>query len=334
MGKVIFCESIVHVDENEPSSMLTESLARVFSPGDRVAVKLHMGEEGNRTALSPSTALTVVKALKKLGARPFLFDSPVVYNSPRNTPQGYLALAARRGFSLTTMGCPVVVADESIPLLGAKMEYHLCKELAEADGICLLSHVKGHPCTGLGGAIKNIGMGAMSKETKGAIHEGGKPVYSSGCNECRRCVEMCPTGNIRLAEGAPRFDVTYCTGCSNCAIVCETGSIEPMVDTFDRLLAEATALALGRLAKTFYINCLINITELCDCASNSGRILTPDVGFVLGEDICSVERASYEMIVNNAGEDVFFAIHHRSPEGHMEILRRFLNKPEDYLLTS
>lgn len=68
----------------------------------------------------------------------------------------------------------------------------MCKDLVDADGVLVLSHVKGHYCSGFGAGIKNLGMGALSKKSKGMIHEGGEPVYDSGCNLCKICSKTVP----------------------------------------------------------------------------------------------------------------------------------------------
>lgn len=169
-----------------------------------VAVKLHMGEPGNKYFLKHGFVKKVVKILEENGASPFLFDSPVVYNSPRDSVQGYLEVVEKHGF--TSLGCPVIISDDSVEeeivVDGKKVVFQVCKALADADGVLVLSHVKGHLCSGFGACIKNIGMGAMTKKTKGMIHSGGEPVYVSGCDLCGLCSKNCPTNNIRY-DGRP-----------------------------------------------------------------------------------------------------------------------------------
>ncbi|HSG26856.1 MAG TPA: DUF362 domain-containing protein, partial [Candidatus Krumholzibacterium sp.] len=202
-----------------------------------------MGEPGNIHYIKADLTSTIIGALKGSGCRPFLFDTPVVYNSPRNDPASYLAAAAAHGYTGDALGVPVVVSDESVTVDGESMKFQLARGPLDADGVLLLSHFKGHMCCGMGGSIKNVGMGCMSKETKGAIHTGGEPVYVDGCTECGMCVENCPTGNIRLNDGRPWFDVNWCPGCSNCVLTCPAECIRPKAGTFDRLLAEAAVLA-------------------------------------------------------------------------------------------
>ncbi len=164
------------------------------------------------------------------------------------------------------------------------------------------------------------------------IHDGGKPVYNCGCTACMRCVDMCPTSNIRLDADHPEFNATFCVGCSNCSLVCEEDAIKPATDHFGKMLAEATALALPHFGKVLFINCIVNITKLCDCVSNSGRKLLGDVGYVLGSNICAVENASLDLIEKRAGRDIFFDTHHISPRDHIDRLRSFLGERSDYSL--
>jgi uncharacterized Fe-S center protein len=330
MAQVIFTETLFDSGSGEPRKPLIEALSGSYGRGDAVAVKLHMGETNNRTALTPAFVRSIVAALKSIGAEPFLFDSPVIYKSRRDNAESYTALAHERGFTPEFIGCPIHISNDAMPLKGKKAEYFLCRDLTTTDGTLVLTHLKGHLCTGFGGAIKNIGMGAMSKETKGMIHNGGKPIYTFGCMACMDCVEMCPTYNVRMVEDHPEFDKTFCVGCSNCAALCEEGAIKPAIDHFETLLTEATALALPLMGKLLFINCLTNITELCDCVSNSGKLLCDDIGYLISRDICAVERASFDIIKKRAGKDIFFDIHHISPLSHIDRMQSFLGGSKKY----
>jgi uncharacterized Fe-S center protein len=260
----------------------------VFAPYDRVAVKLHMGEPGNKS---------------------FIFDSPVVYAGPRNKVESYLRAAAEHGYTKEAIGAPVIISNRSTPLAGSRMTYHATSEPLEADGVLLLTHVKGHLACGMGGSIKNVGMGCMAKETKGAIHNGGEPVYTEGCTQCGACVESCPTDNIVIEGDSPRFGCTWCPGCSNCAIACPAHCIMPRVGTFDELLSEGAVLAHARFKKRYSVNVLRNISRMCDCVADSGPIILDDVGFVCAEDMVSADLASLEMIRSVSGRDDLFADH-------------------------
>jgi uncharacterized Fe-S center protein len=312
-------------------SMLLEYLRgrfeTTFRPGERIAVKLHMGEPGNAHYIKPETAKHIVDILRDIGCAAFIFDSPVVYRSQRNNERGYLQCAADHGYTELTVGAPIVVSNRSVAVDGAHMQYEISAEPVEADGVVLLTHVKGHLASGMGGAIKNIGMGCMSKETKGAIHNGGEPTYAEGCTQCGTCVESCPTDNIRIVDDGPRFDVTWCPGCSNCILSCPEECIHPRVAPFDDLLAEAAVLAHERFKKVFALNVLKRITKLCDCIADSGPIILGDIGYLCGGDMLSVDIASLEVVSEVSGKDDLFAEHNmRTPWGHVRAAAKLMKR--------
>lgn len=315
----------------ENNETLVEFLQRKFedsfNTGDKVAVKTHMGEPGNPYYIRPELARTICEILSGIGCKPFIFDTPVVYSSPRDSVDGYLKSAAAHGYSDKSLGFPVVVSDRGVEAEGSIMTYELAEVPLKADGVILLSHVKGHIACGMGGAIKNIGMGCVTKKTKWAIHSGGEPVYERGCVQCGECVEGCPTKNIRIDAERPHFDCTWCSGCSNCAIVCPEKCIAPRTALFDDMLAEAAVIAHERFENVYAVNVLENISKLCDCIASSGPIIVPDIGFICGDDMLSVDAASLEMIEKVSGKDDIFAEHNiRSPWGHIRATAKFMNR--------
>lgn len=319
---------VTHIKHEEDLvTFLEKEFDSVFSKGDSILVKMHMGEPGNRTHITAQLAKKVIDVLMSQGCRPFIFDSPVVYSSPRNNEAGYLDSAARNGFTPESLGVPIIISNRSETIKGELMAYELCAEPIEADGVLLLSHFKGHICSGMGGAIKNAGMGCMSKSTKGAIHTGGEPVYGDGCTECGACVTNCPTDNIRLEKGRPFFDATWCPGCSNCIISCPEKCISPKTEKFDSLLAEAATVAFEKFGKSYSINVMKNMTQLCDCVADSGPVLADDTGFVCGADMVSVDIASLEILKRETGSDDRFAEYNKkSSYPHVEEAARMLGR--------
>ncbi len=310
---------------------LNEHLKRIFrelfEDGDRIAVKLHMGEPGNPYFIKPDLARKICGLLEEAGCRPFLFDTPVVYNSPRDSIDGYLKSAAANGYDENAVGAPIIVSNRSVGVEGKLMTYRIASEPLEADGVLLLTHVKGHIACGMGGAIKNIGMGCMAKETKREIHTGGEPRYDEGCVQCGICVENCPTENISIENDRPLFGRTWCSGCSNCSIVCPEGCIRTNLANFDELLAEAAALAHSRFKKIYAVNVLKNISKLCDCIAASGPIIVEDIGYICGNDMISVDTASLEVIRKTTGkEDIFAEYNLRSSWEHVRAAARFMGR--------
>ncbi len=325
VNKVFFSE-----DENNFLKKLKSELKGYFS--GKVAVKLHMGEPGNKYFLKPTFVEKIVKVLKEAGVEPFLFDSPVVYNSTRNSVKGYLEVVKDHGFD--KLGCPVIISDDSVKeeivVDGKKIVFQVCKILVEADGVLVLSHVKGHLCSGFGASIKNIGMGALSKKSKGMIHDGGMPVYVSGCTLCGICAENCPTNNIRYDKGRPFFDKNWCCGCSNCVVVCPKKAIKAKTTIFNNLLAAGALAALKNFKKTFFVNVVKDMAKLCDCEADAGPIIVPDIGYLMSKDLVSVDKAAYDLIAERAGEDVFKGIHHVSSLFHIASLVKLAKIPFDY----
>jgi len=146
-------EATFMTNEDALVAFLRKRWKRVFQPRERIAVKLHMGEPGNRYFLPARFTRSVVAALRDCGCNPFVFDSPVVYAGPRNGVETYLRAAAEHGYTEESIGAPIVVSNRSTPLRGAHMTYHASSEPLEADGVVLLTHVKGHIACGMGGAM-------------------------------------------------------------------------------------------------------------------------------------------------------------------------------------
>ncbi len=303
--------TVIHEKEMKAFLERVKPELKRFS-GKKIAVKIHFGEPGNKTAFMPEQVKPFIDLLKELNVEFFLYDSSVAYSSPRDNPQGHKKAALERGWG--ALG-DVRTDDDCVKVKGKFMEYGVCKPLLEANGVLVLTHVKGHQCPGFGGAIKNLGMGALSKESKSAIHEGGKPEFTGECDACSVCEANCPFNGIRIGKKA---EFVSCFGCSNCILVCPKDILKPKVALFDDLLADGANAAATRFKDVYYISVLNTITFQCDCWGDSREIIAPDCGYVASEDIVAVDKASHDIIVAAAGEDVFLKHHHRSGLGQIE----------------
>ncbi|MCK4548093.1 MAG: DUF362 domain-containing protein [Candidatus Eisenbacteria sp.] len=301
-------------DSRDFDAALKESFSKAFPPGGRVAVKLHMGEGSHH--FDEVLAARCVFLLKELGMEPFLFDSPVMYSGNRDTATGYLKRAAENGFSEKTMGCPVLVSNKSEKVEGNHFPIGVCRDLVEADGILVLSHFKGHPCCGAAGALKNLGMGGVDRDSKAAMHAGAKPVLTGECDACGLCAEGCPGSSITISETAV-IHQNSCWGCDRCVDVCPNNALEPNLADFNRLLIDGAAAVLSKAPHTFYVNDVRKITRLCDCCSDPGNRIAPDVGVLLGTNPVAIDQASTDLAIQAAGKDVFFEEHARNPYAHV-----------------
>jgi uncharacterized Fe-S center protein len=295
-----------------------------FSEGDKVAVKMHMGEYGNLNYVRPPIAELVVDELKRRGAKPFIIDSPTAYHGKRHNSEEYLETARKNGFSEETMGCPIIISDEGIDLESRylnKME--VLKEIKESDGIVVLSHFKGHSCSGFGGCIKNLGMGGFTKETKGMIHSCSQSIMVGECSGCGSCVNVCPFDAISMKEGKAVIDPDNCFGCSACINICPSKALKAKKERFGKILTEAAHLLLKGFEKEkqLFINVLLDISKSCDCHpigdDDVGPIVSPNIGIMVSKDIVSIEKASLD-IADRHTDGKFSKIYHANPMEQIE----------------
>jgi len=158
-------------------------LEKIIKKGEKVAIKLHMGERGNIRYIRPYYVRVLVRKIMDTGGNPFLYDTTVIYKGSRQTVKDYLETARDNGFSEETMGCPIVIEDESdgvdveVPSPLRLKKIRVGKKLINADVLINLAHFTFHMQFPFGSAIKNIGMGGVLKSSKEEMHEvkGTKP---------------------------------------------------------------------------------------------------------------------------------------------------------------
>ncbi|HEC88505.1 MAG TPA: DUF362 domain-containing protein [Thermoplasmata archaeon] len=287
--------------------------------GDIVAIKLHMGELGNTGYVRPVFVRKVVEFVKTKGGKPFLTDTTTLYGGKRGNAVDYLITASINGFSISSMGCPIIIADgllgkeeETLSIQGH--EIGVAKAIIEADSLIVLSHFKGHGMAGFGGAIKNLGMGCCGKKGKIWQHEVSKPLYNeTKCILCMKCLTFCPAGAISEDEGKISIEYEKCIGCGACTVLCEKGCFyltNEIAEKFQRRVAISAKAVLKKfLEKSYFINFLMDITPRCDCCSFADRPLIKDIGILASKDAVAIDKASYDLICDTAKKDIFYEIH-------------------------
>ena len=140
----------------------------------RVAVKVHSGEKGNQNFLKPDFWKPVVDYVGGT-----VVECNTAYDGARNTTERHLNLFEEHGW---TACFDVDLLDAEGPDLvlgipeGKKIKKnYVGKNIANYDSMLVLSHFKGHPMGGYGGAIKQLSIGVASSYGKGYIHGVGNP---------------------------------------------------------------------------------------------------------------------------------------------------------------
>jgi uncharacterized Fe-S center protein len=140
----------------------------------KVAIKVHSGEEGNQNFLRPDFWRPVID---HVGGT--VVECNTAYEGKRNTTAKHLELIKKHGWSDYF---PVDLLDAEGPDLelpiqnGKRIHKNFVgKDLAAYDSMLVLSHFKGHPMGGYGGAIKQLSIGVASSFGKAYIHGAGEP---------------------------------------------------------------------------------------------------------------------------------------------------------------
>lgn len=307
------------------SKAVASELKGMSIKNKKVAVKAHMGEYGNLNYLRPPIIGAVVDEVKKAGGKPFLFDTPAAYPGSRDTAEKYLDTARKNGFTEETIGCPVIISDDYVTLKSKYIkDAQASKEMMDADIMIVISHFKGHSLASYGAAIKNIGMGGFSKETKRETHNAAKTRVVGECIGCGTCVKACPVKAISLEQGRARITNSKCFGCGTCVDVCPQKAIKLKSVHLGRALAELTSLVLKKFnpQKLLFINVLMDISDMCDCESGDTKIVAPNLGILISHNIAAIDKASLDL-VNGVTNGAFAKLYQANINLQIESAKEF-----------
>lgn len=167
-SKVLFTRTI------SPEMVLTmyEKLGKELT--GHIAIKLHSGEEGNQNFLKPEFWAPIIRHLDGT-----VVECNTAYEGSRNTTEKHLKTIEKHGWSryfdidlLDAEGPDLVL---SIPGGKVIQKNYVGKDIANYNGMLALSHFKGHPMGGYGGALKQLSIGCASSYGKAYIHGAGVP---------------------------------------------------------------------------------------------------------------------------------------------------------------
>lgn len=282
-----------------------------YKKGEIVPVKLTIGDTKCVYNTSPELVKSVVFGIKSKEAKPFLFDTSVIYKGARGNAIDHLTLAQNKGFTHSKVGAPFIIADGAFGRDGK--EYALDSEYIKKikvpsfvgmlDSIVVLSHVTCHILSGYAGALKNVAMGMVSRATKQVQHSSLKPhVIGDKCTSCGCCADICPADAVSVKDaGRASIDQEKCIGCGECLCACKFDAIfinwteNPLI--FSKRMVESACFVLSKFKNRFFINLAFDITGECDCISTKNeKMACDDIGVLASKDIVSLEQATTDLM--------------------------------------
>ena len=321
-------------------------VAQNLEPRQLVAIKVHFGELGNTAHLRPNFVIPVVEHIRKHSGKPFLTDTNTLYRGHREDAASHLENAYKNGFAYSVVGAPVIIADglrandeTEVPISGDHFQsVYIGNAVHKADGMVVLSHFKGHPVTGFGGAIKNLGMGCGTRRGKLAMHSGLAPkINEEKCKGDRLCVMACTFDAISMVDKKARIDEDKCVSCGECIGVCpylaisvQWGEHSGSRTVSEKLAEYALGAVAGKKDRVWYINFVMRVAPECDCFGHTDMPIVPDLGIFASTDPVALDQACLDAVNQVQGlpgsalgdelmpPDKFQAIHrHSEPEAQL-----------------
>lgn len=221
----------------------------------QTAVKLHSGEEGNQNFLKPEFWKPIIETVNGT-----VVECNTAYDGERNTTPKHMKLMKKHGweqyFTVDLMDAEGPDMVLSIPNGKAIKENFVGKNMKNYDSMLVLSHFKGHPMGGYGGAIKQLSIGCASSEGKSYIHSAG---YTK--------------------DQAIVWD--------HCAP--QDKFLEAMADS----AASVVEYFNGKIA---YINVMKNLSVDCDCCAIAEDPCMKDIGILASLDPVAIDQACLDLV--------------------------------------
>ena len=281
-----------------------------FGEGSFVGIKMTVGDRGSTGYIKPAIVNILVEKLKRQGAKPFVFDTNVIYRGQRQNAVDHLNLAYEKGFTPDKLGCPYIIADSvfGTDSRAIKVDFNNIKEIKVPslvkvlDNLIVLTHITGHLMSGFAGSIKNVAMGMASRAGKQIQHSSLKPVIDvEKCTLCGTCIETCPVSAISELSGKAFINSNLCIGCGECIAACKLDAVninwkeDPAI--FAERMAEYATGILSRVNRKLFINFAFDMTLECDCICGDDPRILDNTGIFASTDILAADKASYDYLI-------------------------------------
>lgn len=183
-----------------------------------VAVKLHSGEVGNQNFLKPDFWRPVIEYVKGT-----VVECNTAYEGERNTTEKHWKTIEKHGwnqyFDVDLLDAEGPDMELSIPQGRQIQKNYVGRNLAKYDSMLVLSHFKGHPMGGYGGAIKQLSIGVASSFGKAYIHGAGVPekIWTADHDSFLRAMADAASSVVEYFKG----DMVYVNVMKNMSVDCD-----------------------------------------------------------------------------------------------------------------
>lgn len=221
----------------------------------KVAIKLHSGEKGNQNFLRPEYLKEVIDYV---GGQ--VVECNTAYDGARNTTERHIECLKEHGWS---QYFPVDILDGEgpdkvleIPNGKVIKKNYVGKGIENYDSMLVLSHFKGHPMGGFGGAIKQLSIGVASSAGKCYIHSGGKTLKQE--------------------------EVWEMTA--------------PQDEFLEAMAEAASSVVDYFKGNIVYINIMKNMSVDCDCCAIAEDPCIKDIGILVSDDPIAIDQACVDLV--------------------------------------
>lgn len=226
----------------------------------KVAVKLHSGEDGNQNYVKPEFVKPLIDYVNGT-----VVECNTAYDGARNTTEKHRKLMDDHGWS-KYFDVDIMDADSEIsvdiPNGNVIKKNILGANINNYDSMLVLSHFKGHPMGGFGGALKQLSIGCASSSGKAYIHSAGKTTDVS-----------------KLWDNVAEQDKF----------------LESMADA-------ASSVHNMFKEHISYINMMVNLSVDCDCCHVAEDPCMNDIGMLASLDPIAIDQACIDLIHNSSDE--------------------------------
>lgn len=221
-----------------------------------VAVKVHSGEEGNQNYLKPQFLEKIISYVNGT-----VVECNTAYAGSRNETSKHKELIKKHGWDMYKFDLLDEFEDMEIKLPYGKVikKNYLGKNIIKYDSMLVISHFKGHPIGGYGGALKQLSIGCASTRGKCYIHTAGKV-----------------TSKDELWNNLSEQNLF----------------LEAMADAAKSVVSYFNGNIL-------YINIMCNLSVDCDCCSNAEEPCMNDIGILASNDPVALDKACLDLIYNS-----------------------------------